>query len=42
MVEMAFYMPFDMINGQGGLAHGANILTSTRWADIAEHSLEAL
>jgi hypothetical protein len=39
---MAFYMPFDMINDQGQLALNASILSSTRWANIAKHALEAL
>jgi hypothetical protein len=35
-------MPFDTINGQGRLAQGANILSSTRQVDIIKHPLEAL
>jgi hypothetical protein len=39
---MVFYMPFDMIDGKGWLAHDANILSSTKWVDIIEHALEVL
>jgi hypothetical protein len=39
---MAFYLPFDTINGKGQLAHDANILSSIRHANIVEHDLEAL
>jgi hypothetical protein len=30
VVKMVFYMPFDMIDGKGWLAHDANILSSTK------------
>jgi len=42
VVQLASYMPFDTIDGQRRLAQGANILSSTRQVDIAEHALEAL
>jgi hypothetical protein len=30
VVQMAFYMPFDTTNSQGGLEQGVSILSSTR------------
>jgi hypothetical protein len=35
VVQMAFYMPLDTIDGQGQLAQDASILSSTRQANIA-------
>jgi hypothetical protein len=42
VVHMTFYLPFDMIDGQGQLAQDASILSSTRQVDIVEHALETL
>jgi len=41
MVQMASYMPFDMIGNQSQLAHDVNTLSFTK-AHIAHHVLEAL
>jgi hypothetical protein len=42
VVYMVSYLPLDMIDGKGWLAHDANILSSTRQVNIAEHVLEVL
>jgi hypothetical protein len=42
VVQMALYLPFDMIDSQGWLAQDASILSSTRRADIVKHVLEVL
>jgi hypothetical protein len=39
---MASYMPFDTIEGQGGLIKGANTLAPTKRANIAKHVFEVL
>ncbi len=42
MVQIASFLPFDMINNQRQLAQDASILSSTRQVDIVEHALEVL
>jgi len=42
VVQMASYLPFDIINSQRQLAQDVNILSSRRHAYIVEHALEAL
>ncbi len=42
MIQMASYMPFDTIKGQGGLIKGANTLAPTKKANIAKHVFEVL
>ncbi len=42
VVQMASYLPFDMIDGQAWLAQDVSIMSSTRQANIIEHILEAL